>query len=166
MKDSRSNLITNNWQHPTLMTLKKSLKIWNKCIEMDNNHPGPLKYTGNFSICWSDTQQTLSNMLSVWQKAVLPEATSFLCLHPSFPCGQRIREHFFLLSLQGTKVFSTPCCCPTERHRAFCLSKQQNTKAMPVFLNVVLFPAQLCKLAVSPIPSFLPVHSFPCLENC
>lgn len=123
------------------------------------------RHNGNSSTHWSETQGPHTSTLCTRQKAVIPEATSFLCLHPSFLCGKGPRRYFccpckvqgsFLFLdaalLRGTKFSATPSRKIRRQCHGF-------LKCHPVSSTIV-------QAGSITFPSFLPVHSFPCLEKC
>lgn len=172
------------WRIPEVMQLLTTVniplsrlwrKVW-KCetrivnvilvwAERQTKSPRTSQYNGNSSIHWSDTQQPPSCTLHMWQKAVIPEATSFLCLHPYFPCGKgpgsffccpcKVQGSFPLLDaapLRGTEFSAAPSRKIWRQCHGF-------LKCRPVSSTIV-------QAGSITFPSFLPVYSFPCLENC
>lgn len=121
--------------------------------------PRTSQYNGNPCICWWDTEQPPRNMLYMEQKALVPEATSFLYLHTSFPYGKG-QGSFFAVFARYKDIFYSLILPLGEGWSFLPLQAGKYEGSATDFLNVVLFPAQLCKLAVLPsLPSFLYTHS-------
>lgn len=155
MKDPQSNSITNNCQHPTHDSEEKLTLDWSEQKDRQD-HPGHLStmvtLVSDPLIRYSAATQQFA--LQVTESShtrghILPLLASFL------PLWQRTRELFcYPCKVQGSFLL-------LDAARSFLpLQAGKYEGSATVFLNVILFPAPLCKLAVLPsLPSFLYTHS-------
>lgn len=148
------------------MTPKRNLKMWKKIVsiilvwaERKTKSLRASQYNGNTSIPWSDPQEPRSSTLCRWKKPVIQRP------HPSSACillsfVAKNQKDFFAVLAREKDLFYSLMLPYWKGQSSLPLQAGKYEGSAMVFLNVILFPAQLCKLAVLPsLPSFLYTHS-------
>lgn len=120
------------WRHET-RTVDFTL-LWAKrqsavITRRRQNCPGPLSIMVTPASA-DEIQSSHPGTCSTWSRkhSYQRPHPSSTCILPSLMAKDK---GAFLLSLQGTRIFSTPWYYPLERDGVFCHSKQENMKAVP-----------------------------------
>lgn len=167
MKDPQSNAITSNCQQLPLQWVSR--KVW-KCetrivnvvlvwVERQTKSPRISQYS---SIHWSAATQQYARRVAEGTQII----GHILPLLEPFPLlWQRTRE-LFSLSLQGTWPSLLLDNAPLRGTEFSATPSRKIWRQWHSFLKCRPVSNTIVQAGNITFPSFLPVHSFPCLENC